>query len=56
MSNLCRRATRGGPGGPDPYPFFKMAKLPFSGERLCKIQALLISILSVSLRYSINGC
>ena len=34
----------GGPGGPDPCPFFKRAKVPFSGERLCEMKALLICI------------
>ena len=32
----------GGPGGPDPCLFFKRAKVPFSGERLCEMEALLI--------------
>ena len=53
MLAVTRRATRGGPGGPDPCPFFKRAKLPFSGERLCEMEALLICIWSISLQSSI---
>ena len=43
-SAAVRCATKGGPGGPDPYPFFKSIKVPFFWKSLEQFIAFLLNL------------